>query len=287
VNIVLLASPKGGVGKTFLAANLAALLASRAAPHSVALLDLDPQDSARLHFGRLAGTRDGWASRLARKEDPAQSFVATSGGVLLVPHGEVTSPVPDRPDAVPDDCAKELTPGEPPSRRLGPVLDALAARGVATLICDSRPGRDETVEMVLSRTSLLLTVLLADPASAALLPECEKGWHLGPRVPRDLLGGRRSGYVLNQVDWSFALSERIARGIAERLGDRLVGAICRDVAVMAGLAHASPVAEFAPASEAARDLRAFADAVEQRLASAGTEEVVAEELPPLLRGILS
>jgi cellulose biosynthesis protein BcsQ len=47
--LLCLASPKGGVGKTTLAANLACGLAGLGA--RVVALDLDPQNALRLHFG--------------------------------------------------------------------------------------------------------------------------------------------------------------------------------------------------------------------------------------------
>ena len=47
--IVCFASPKGGVGKTTLAANIAGRLAQTG--QRTLVLDLDPQNALRLHFG--------------------------------------------------------------------------------------------------------------------------------------------------------------------------------------------------------------------------------------------
>ena len=63
--LIAVASPKGGVGKTTCAAHLAYGIA--AAGYRTLALDLDPQNSLRLHFGIPLGEAGG----LARGGPPA------------------------------------------------------------------------------------------------------------------------------------------------------------------------------------------------------------------------
>jgi cellulose biosynthesis protein BcsQ len=62
MKIVVIASAKGGVGKTTLAANLAAVLAA-SRRHRVCVVDLDPQNALKLHFGVPLEMSDGLARR--------------------------------------------------------------------------------------------------------------------------------------------------------------------------------------------------------------------------------
>lgn len=53
MTLILVRSPKGGVGRTTVVAGLAVALARHG--HAVTAVDLDPQDSLKLHFGGLPG----------------------------------------------------------------------------------------------------------------------------------------------------------------------------------------------------------------------------------------
>lgn len=65
--LICFASPKGGVGKTTLAANVASQLAR--AGKQVMALDLAPQNTLRLHFGVALRDNGGFTKRLLQHPD--------------------------------------------------------------------------------------------------------------------------------------------------------------------------------------------------------------------------
>lgn len=65
MTLLAFASPKGGVGKTTVAAHVAALLAQRG--HKVIAIDLDPQNALRLHLGVSLREERCFMSRLASR----------------------------------------------------------------------------------------------------------------------------------------------------------------------------------------------------------------------------
>ena len=67
MTLICFASPKGGVGKSTLAANIANELA-RGGLHVIAL-DLDPQNTFRLHFGIPLEDGTGFTHLLAEHPD--------------------------------------------------------------------------------------------------------------------------------------------------------------------------------------------------------------------------
>src|SRR3712207_4956924 len=83
--LICVASPKGGVGKTTLSANLADAL--RRAGRRVVALDLDPQNGLRLHFGLHPSDADGFAVLLPQRPDWRSALRETRSGVRLLPHG--------------------------------------------------------------------------------------------------------------------------------------------------------------------------------------------------------
>ena len=82
-----MASPKGGVGKTTLAANIAHNL-SRAG-RRVLVMDFDPQNALRLHFGLSIGDQAGWATGLPERPDWHRALRQTGSGVALLPFGVI------------------------------------------------------------------------------------------------------------------------------------------------------------------------------------------------------
>lgn len=279
MNLLLIGSPKGGVGKTFIAVNLACMMARKTAHGGhgrVALVDFDPQNSARFHFGQASETVEGWAPRLLSGDTPEVPPLETSSGVLLFPYGRV--------DGRQDQEVSNLL--QQRSNWLDGLLAGLAARGASLVLCDLPPGPSPALTMLSARTSLSLHVLLADPASIALLPDIESGIYPGGGTI-GLIAARQARFVLNQVDWSFPLSEQIARAAAQRLGDRLLGAVCRDTAAMSAMAHGKTLVEFAPTAAAARDLGQLADAVERLVTATHKPVSGGDDMPSFLKGFLS
>jgi len=86
--LICVCSPKGGVGKTTLTANLAYSLAR--AGNKVLALDFDVQNSLRLHFGiPLADTR-GYVAKATEQLDWSQSVLNVGTNLFLLPYGDAT-----------------------------------------------------------------------------------------------------------------------------------------------------------------------------------------------------
>ena len=90
--LIAFASPKGGVGKTTLAANTAHEFARLG--HRVVALDLDAQNALGMHFGADPYERAGFITSLKDSPDPRRAWQAhlqeTPSGISLLPHGHAT-----------------------------------------------------------------------------------------------------------------------------------------------------------------------------------------------------
>jgi len=237
--LICIASPKGGVGKTTLAANLADAL--RRQGRRVLAMDLDPQNALRLHFGVPLGDHAGYGTRLAESGAWRDAVRQTPGGVALLPHGTV--PMTEALDLA---AAQERDP----ERLLGPLRTLLSDPGLI-VVADLPPGASRALELIAPLAALVVVVLLADASGAALMPEIDSGRFLG--LPAQQAGALR--LVLNQVDHNSRLSRTVAEAMARHLGPRLLGAVAREESVAEALASQRLVLEAAPDSRAALDLR--------------------------------
>jgi cellulose synthase operon protein YhjQ len=250
--LLCLASPKGGVGKTTLAANLAHALLR--CGRRVVALDLDPQNALRLHLGLPLDDPAAFAADLPRRPDWRRALVETPAGVPLLAHGPA-----DLRAALGLARALDQEPD-----LLARPLRAMRADPELLVVADTAPGASAALAIAATEADLVLAVLLADAASAALLPEVEGGAFLA----RGTLGALRAGrvaIVLNQVDRASRSSLTAAETIAGLAGPRLVGAICRDEAVAEALSQQRPLLDLAPESPAAADLLDLAAAVDGML----------------------
>jgi cellulose synthase operon protein YhjQ len=266
--LLLLASPKGGVGKTTLSAGLADAM-TRAGRRVVAL-DLDPQNALRLHFGVPLTDRAGFMTGLPLRTPWRAALRATPSGVQLLPHGGT-----DLRGAVTLHAAIE----NDPDLLAAPVREMLAEPGTIVL-ADLPPGASPVLAALAPLASLLVAVLLPDAASTALLPDIDQGHFLG-RGTLAALGAPRIVVALNQVDPASAMSRRTAEAVARHLGPRLVGAVAREDAVAESLAWQRPLLQHAPHSAAARDVADLAAAILPLLTPAAPP-AGAPAAPPLL-----
>jgi cellulose synthase operon protein YhjQ len=255
MSLICFASPKGGVGKTTLAANVASELAG-AGLHVIAL-DLDPQDSLRLHFGVPLQETAGFTHLLATEPNWRKSLQETPAGIRLLPYGRT-----ETNDAI----ALAVAVAETPALLQGPVDDILANPEIC-LVVDTAPGPSSLLTALLPRTDLLITVLLVDTVSISLIPSVERAVSHAVGCPGH--SEPELGFILNQFDPRTRLGGVIADAATKHLGDRLLGTVYRDEHVAEAIAAQKLLADY-PASKATADIAAIARVIRRKLGSSAT-----------------
>ncbi|MFO1029216.1 MAG: cellulose synthase operon protein YhjQ/BcsQ [Acetobacteraceae bacterium] len=248
--LICISSPKGGVGKTTLAANIAYEMACTGA--RVVALDADPQNELCLHFGLPLRDRRGLMPELRTSGRWQLAMRRTECGVWVIPYGESAT------SAGPAGNVNAMEAGAFQS-----VIQDILADNITTIVVDTPPGPSAALASIIPFTDTLVTVLLADAASAALMPVVEQGRFYGPTL--GTARGVRHGYVLNQLNPLSRLSRITAEAVQRHVQGRLIGTVIRDEFVAEAVASQRPVAVFAPASRAARDIAGIAQALTLRL----------------------
>lgn len=237
MKVVGVYSMKGGVGKTAAAVNLA-YLASREGTRTV-IWDLDPQSSATFYLRVKPKVRGGGKKLMKGPENVESAVKATDfQGLDLLP-GDFSY---RKLDLVLSDLAKA-------GKRLRKILDALAP-DYDCLFLDCPPGLSVLSEAVLRSANLLLVPTIPTPLCVRTLELIERYFE------KHTLDASRVRPFLSMVDRRKNLHRQFS---AEENGCSL---LFLDTAIpyasqveQMGI-HRSPVAEFAPASPAAR---AFGD----------------------------
>ena len=248
--LLVVSSPKGGVGKTTLVANLAVALRRRGRP--VTAIDFDSQNALRF---LLAPGHDGelGVARCAAQGLPwSSALVEGLDGVRVAPYGEATTAERLRMK----DVLVEPT--------LAQALNGLARSPDEIVIADTTPGDGRLQERLEALADLKLIVLLADAGSMALVPTYRDGLMLRPMSEQPNTFG-----VLNQVDPRRRLSRDIAEFIAGHAAERFIGVVHYDEALAEAAARGEAVVAVASDSVGAMDIDALAGRLD-RLTSSGS-----------------
>ncbi len=242
--LVLVSSPKGGVGKTSLAANLAVALARQ--QRAVTAVDFDPQNGLRFHFGIDRRPEAGLGACLASGADLSGAVLETGLGVRLIPHGT-------------SDLAQQLAAEQRVTTEdLRARFQQLAPGPRDIVIADTPPGESRFLSALQPLADIMLVVFLADAGSMALLPAYGGGLFLRPQRP----GEARIFALLNQVDPRRRLSREISEFVRERLFDRFIGTVHYDEAMAEALANGTTlIAGSTVPAGAAQDMLAVADRI--------------------------
>lgn len=247
---VCFGSPKGGVGKTTLTANIAYAL--QRLGMKVIVMDFDPQNALRHHFGIDLQDGRGYVAAAPHVDDWRTLLRETRSGVRLLPYGDATYQERRR-----FDDALMSSPSFLRDR-----VRLLFDEPNTVLLTDMPPGASPALDAVMNIDPLCIAVLLADTASTALLPTVERGDFFGPRaLPRTY-------YVVNQYDIRNALNRDVSAFLRERLGSSLLGLVHRDEAVKEAHARQVSVFQHAYSSATVEDLTSIARNI-QRLLQAG------------------
>lgn len=228
MTLILMNSSKGGVGNTFLTAQLALHLAGRG--HDVTAVDFTFQDSLKMHFGFSP------EQRVPEIGCPISEDLVAFGISLRQGHAEARR----------EDFWLRLRAGE------------LLPNGPHKLtIVDLASEDRQLITMLSAYCALHICTLTPTASTLATLPK------LGQERPVVALD--HTVFVLNQIDDRYRLCRHSTAFVRDLFGEQLIARIRRDEAVNEALARFEPIAKYAPHSATLPDLADFAVMVEERL----------------------
>nr|WP_306237675.1 AAA family ATPase [Ornithinimicrobium sp. HY1745] len=229
--VITVASPKGGVGKTTMATNIARALAERS-PNGTVVVDLDTQ------FGDVAAALD---------LDPTYTL-----GDLLVPHA-LADGIALKALLTKHSSGLHVAPGvKSPEEADGlradlisQLLDNLKAE-FRYVVVDTAPGMTELALAAIDHsTDLVLMTSLDVPGVRGLRKVVELLEHLDlPPMTRQI--------VVNMADKGAGLS---VGDVEATVGQKVDLVIPRDLAVVRSTNSGSPIVESAPRHKVAKELQ--------------------------------
>lgn len=236
--LICVCSPKGGVGKTTVAANLSYALARSGS--KVLAIDFDVQNALRLHFGVPLADERGYVAKSMESPDWSQFVLTAGGNVFVLPYGACTE---DQRVAFEERLGSD-------EHFLARGLSALLNYPGLVVVADFPPGPGPALKALSRLADLHLITLLADTASLSLLPQIDN---------HRLFGGaahQKTGqyFIINQSDNRRHISRDVTQFLGNRLGERLLGVIHRDESVVEANASQQSIFDFSPASAAAFDI---------------------------------
>ena len=241
--VISVCSPKGGVGKTTLAANLAHVF-SQAGTRVIAI-DFDPQNALRLYFGIPLNEDRGLISLFA--EDPTASWVEgvvnVGQNLFVLPYGRSNS-----------ELRKALDSKFIEGNYFSQFQSALFHNPDVLVIADFAPGYSDALKAIAPVTDLSVIPLVADASSVSLYETLENNELIDAPL-NDKLGYR---IVLNCVDNRVRLNREVQDFAHANFKDKLLGTIHQDTSVVEAAAMQRSIAAFNQSSSAAFDIEIVA-----------------------------
>lgn len=243
-------SPKGGVGKTAFAANLAVSLNERAG--KILAVDFDPQNALRLHFGVDPGDETGLSWSVLHGAGWQEAIVRNKYGVDLLPFGELG------------------TSGQSDAWHVVGGLEWIEAlandslfNAYSVAVIDAPPGPTAILRKLMTMSDVVFMVLSPDAASFACIPQVKRLLADHDRQPTMV---RPVYYVLNQMDARRRLHRDVKALMGQVLGESLLDFhIHSDASVSEALAQQQPVLKYAPQAQSARDFKRLAQWLGEQL----------------------
>ena len=238
--LIAVYSPKGGVGKTTLVANLCHSF-SIMGLKSVAI-DFDPQNSLKLHFGLSVADERGFYNNISEFDDLSKYIISEQDNVYVLPHGPRHHVEGSGSKSV-DFKYSNLING----------LEKLLQQKNLMVVVDLQTANEEIVNLLAPFTDICLIPLLSETASLALLPDVEKFIEemssnksvIAPQV------------ILNQMDYRSQISIDVESFVKDHLRDNFFGVIHKDQTVIEANANQTSVFNINSSSMSAFDINAI------------------------------
>jgi cellulose synthase operon protein YhjQ len=241
MHVIAFVSGNGGVGKSTLAANVAVALVQRGC--KVLAIDLDPQNSLRLHLGMDPEATDG----LVREGICRKAVFDSPFGANFIPFGRVRDA-----ELAAFTAHLQATP-----RWVADAIDSLEPLELDFVILDTPPGPTAYLFQALQAAHRIIVVMLPDAASYATLPEIAALAEQHTRGRSDFRGMYR---LINQMPTSSRLGHQVRAAMGEDYAGTLVPvSIHRDPRVSQALACERPVLEYEPGAMASLDIQYLTD----------------------------
>jgi cellulose synthase operon protein YhjQ len=247
VKIIAVVSAKGGVGKTSICANLSAGMTRMG--HTVLSIDLDPQNSLRLHFGVSPMHKEGMATASLASGEWRESISAGQCGGYVLPFGQIDED--ERQDF------EQLLRDEPDYLRL--QIEKLDLPADAIVILDTPPGPSVYLKQALSTANITIIVVLPDAASYSTIPmiiSLIKKYCIGRTDFIDYF------YLINQIDRSRQLASDVTDVINLQMQGKRLGIIHQDQSIPEGLACNMDVLHYDQNSRGAHDFEKCAQSLQ-------------------------
>ncbi len=240
---IVLLSPKGGTGKTTIAANLGRLLAER---YRVMMVDVDPQNSLGLLFGMPVGEGQGIGVADFGHQALVSMLRAQKAEVPYIPFG--------RPS--PSAMAQLENQARLDPSWLEKRLRELCPGGYDVAVIDTPAGRSVFTTQALSLATTSLVVLEACALSYATLPEVEALLEDAQKRP----SYRGTGYVVNRLDARRALSRDVRSALVQSVGSQFIDvALVDDEHVREATASRATCVALSPHAQFSSALRQLAN----------------------------
>jgi cellulose synthase operon protein YhjQ len=242
--VISVCSPKGGVGKTTLASNLATVFSQSGA--RVIAVDFDPQNSLRLYFGVPLTEERGFITRAAESGPDASwidAVINVGNNLFVLPYGKSNEPMRKALNQAmlqPDYFLKTQAP--------------IFANPDILVVCDFPPGYSDALKAIAPVTDISIVPLLAEAASVSLFQTLEENQLIdGP------LNSRLGYYiVLNHIDNRVRINREVQEFARQNFADRILGVVHADTSVPEAAAMQKSISAFNANSSAAFDIEVIA-----------------------------
>jgi cellulose synthase operon protein YhjQ len=237
--VIAIASPKGGVGKTTICAALAGALNGKG---RVIAIDLDPQNALQYQLG--AGSDAAPVDAAPTEEHWSSLLRLGSTGTCVLSY-----------EAISEEGQRSLEQRIQKDRHwLARQLRRMNLTADDVVIIDTPAGRTPYLEQALDAADQVVVVVTPDAASFMALDRCG-----------DLFDQRdECSYVVNQFDATRTFSQDMLEVFKRRLGSKLIGVVPLDHAISEGLAYSANTLMESGKSRVWHEIQAICDVLKSQ-----------------------